>query len=223
MIRAFLCLCFFLLLPFAARAQAIEQPDGAGAPVMQTGPVPLPGPLGAITIPTEQQKSNVLQRTLDFLAKLPQKTQDRLLDEAAQSKQYCQQNPMLRNFYDCSCYSLRMLDSRLRLGPNVPMANMIRGTDLDICADQTAAAGYSYTRCQDMLKPDLLSDHDVNAMCECAARSMTQSWARQPAASIATVNGLFLQSMMSCQTTLQPAGLLPPDVQPENPRDAPPL
>ena len=168
--------------PIAAPAQTVDKI--ADQPVMQTGPIVVPGSLDKLNIPTDQQQADKLQTTLDLLAQLPSATQARLLDEADRNRGYCRRNVTLNNFYDCSCFALRMLDSRIHKGPNVPMNNMIPGTDLSMCTDSAAAAGFFYKRCQGVLKMQNMASADEDALCACGARGAAIQWANDPTVSI---------------------------------------
>lgn len=193
-------LAVFLTQPSMAHAQDRVTAPPAEEVLQPTPAKPVPGPRSGI----DQDKRKVdLEEPLRLLAQLPQAMQDEVTAEAEDMGIYCQNNLMLRNFYDCSCFSMRYMRERIMQGPDPDMSNLIEATDYAVCAFEPAIANYGYERCHDVIYMDRVSDKYITDMCSCTGRTLATRFTSRPVSSITYADNLFNASMQACRERLK--------------------
>lgn len=189
LMRIFILFGLFLLICAQAKAQDL--------------PVPPPS---SIVIEGEQYAEDPvaqsMQRALDKLEKLPPAIREELLEEAAGNRRHCENNVTLSNFYDCECFSLRILDERIDKGPSASYAAMIMSNNFKECASAPLSAGYGYKFCHEAMSLSRAGDRDKEKICQCTGRDLAKNFISHPAPEMEYIQHLFSDTLKKCREKL---------------------
>ena len=103
---------------------------------------------------------------------------DKFIFEAKQVLSACNGSVNLRAYYDCDCYGLKYLETRVLLG-EAATESEIRYKIRKECRDATEAAGIEYDVCISGVD-SMTNDLDPGEYCECVANTYAQSLADRP-------------------------------------------
>ncbi|MCK6417786.1 MAG: hypothetical protein L6Q57_02460 [Alphaproteobacteria bacterium] len=107
---------------------------------------------------------------------------DAYFEEADDFQNYCTQQHILRNYYDCQCLALAFLEARIEHGPDMSRSALMLEVQ-DQCHDLTNEMGRMYEDCLQSAPPATIASHDD--YCACKARTYGQLFKaarRQPSA-----------------------------------------
>jgi hypothetical protein len=121
--------------------------------------------------------------------------QDQIMSEAQDYNLDCQVNSGYARFHSCDCLALHFMNERLR-HPDFTRSKIQDIIDND-CIDAPSIAGYSYDKCVSLYSS---SDAKIlKPLCECYARTFTNTYAKKP-----NVSGYYevtvgIQSISECR------------------------
>jgi hypothetical protein len=144
-------------------------------------------------------KGDDMEDLLELIASMPEEVQQELMNESNLAKNYCERNVMLSNFYDCSCFSLKIVAARIRKGPDIPFTNLIYEGQYKECVSMPLIAGYAMNRCNDSMTMANLTTGQLTDLCECTGRAMARNFASRPMPESNYVNHLFNDVMGACR------------------------
>jgi hypothetical protein len=129
-------------------------------------------------------------------------------NEAARAKPYCENNVTLMNFYECSCFARKTLDTRVQVGAQIiyaaageaglsPQFGVLIGKmDLSSCVSEPAIAHYAHERANGTLR--LTSQAQLKSVGDCVAQNMYAAFKQKPLPNIVYVDGLFTTALSAC-------------------------
>ncbi len=133
-------------------------------------------------------------------------------DEAANAKPYCENNVTLMNFYDCSCFARKTLDTRVQVGAQLvkglggrgmrlspPFGVLIGKMDLSSCVSEPAIVHYARQRTIDTLRPSN-PQAQLESVADCVAQSMYKAFKEKPLPDIGYIDGLFTTALLRCHS-----------------------
>lgn len=134
-----------------------------------------------------------------------------ILDEGAHALDYCHASQILNSLFDCSCFSRRVVDARIRTNGQLtrhtggvmkpePLTNLVLNLDYKECAVPAKARKYGSDRAWEVLKMDTsLSKPQLDQICECTGDATSASFSRDPQSNLTLVNGLFNRALAKCR------------------------
>ena len=136
---------------------------------------------------------------LQLMESMPEEVQKDLMDEAAYIKGYCEMNAFLNSYYDCSCFSLRIIGDRIAKGPKVPIFSLIQDGRYGKCVDDSKAAGIAYQQCMAIMTAMPINTQQLNDTCECTGRTMASVYRQSPEPNVSQVNRMFTDVLTYCR------------------------
>lgn len=165
---------------------------------------------GNLNIRGDKEKENPAWWMDEIFYKLPITIQDELTQEAGRSQQYCEQNFMLSNFYDCECYGAAVLKDLTLNGESEAISYSGPDERFQSCIDPGRIAGFAYTRCQESLLVVQITDSALEETCACTARALVRDYRANPIAEMNRVDQMYTNRLLECQNTVQITGTAPP-------------
>jgi hypothetical protein len=138
------------------------------------------------------------QDALRLLAGVPPDMRAEVESEANKMQGYCEDNYMLHNFYDCSCFALGFAKQRILAGPDIDYTQLISKGNYEACVSQPAIAGYTYQRCYSVIYLNKVSNRYIKDVCGCVARNVAREFAKTPRMDMNFVDGIFNDNYGSC-------------------------
>jgi hypothetical protein len=152
-----------------------------------------------IAIEPETHGPNNITDIMNLIASMPQGVQERLMADAAQAKDYCEHNVLLGSFYDCSCFSLEIVNDRIKKGPDGALMDIMENGQYKECVSMPKIAGYGLNRCDRTLTTMSVTTGQLNDICDCAARMLARNYAVKPMPNILYINYLFTNILSVCR------------------------
>ncbi len=136
---------------------------------------------------------------MNLIASMPEGVQQSLMADAAFAKDYCTHNSLLLNFYDCSCFSLEIVNERIKKGPDVSLIELIQHGEYKECVDTGLVYGYGQNRCNDALTQMNVTTGQLKDICECSGKMLARNYVNHPMPSIRFINNLFTDVLTACR------------------------
>lgn len=152
-----------------------------------------------IAIGRDNHTQNNIADIMNLIASMPEGVQESLMADAAHAKNYCENNTLLMSFYDCSCYSLEIVNERIKKGPDVAFIYLIEAGQYKECIDMGQVAGYGLNRCTQTLTTLNVTSGQLNDICECAGRVLARNYIIKPMPSFVFINYLFTDVLAACR------------------------
>jgi len=136
---------------------------------------------------------------LKLIASMPDEIQKDLMDEAAFSKDYCEHNAFLNGYYDCSCFSFKIIADRIAKGPKVDTFTLINDGRYGQCVDDAKVAGIGYEKCNAIMNYMTITTQQLNNICECTGRLLASTYRKSPDPVVSQVENLFTDILSECR------------------------
>lgn len=156
-------------------------------------------PDSALVPAGEAKKQNVFERTQKIMAQMPRAIQDELIREGTEGLEYCRNNTLLDNLYDCDCFSMTLVEKRIESGPDLPFFDLVMSMDIKECIATAQIAGYGFGRCHAVFSLKPMTDKVLNDICRCVGRRMANEYTRAPNPDMRYVDRMFSAASIDCK------------------------
>ncbi len=152
-----------------------------------------------LDIPSEKNPMTDDDALLKLIASMPEEVQKDLMDEAEFSRQYCEQNSFLSNYYNCSCFSFKIIGDRIAKGPKPQTFELFQNARYSECVDDAKVAGVGFEKCSSIMTYMPINTQQLNDICECTGRLLAKSYRQSPDPVVSQVENLFTDVLSECR------------------------